>query len=146
MKKIIILLLVGLVMPILAKSDKPDKAQNDSVFVYPEIDSLRFRPLIPDSLDSTRVHSFIFPDRLKSFQYENGVVTIREPHSIELNPGGTQEVDPSVDLEMIQPFEARQKVILNNKLKQRRQHQRFKNDLEQRDDKKEKKEAEKKNE
>ena len=57
------------------------------------------------------VKKFLHPELEKDFQYKNGVI-IKDPHTVELNPGGVYEADPTVDLGMIYPYQTRQKVIL----------------------------------
>jgi hypothetical protein len=112
-------------IPLVAKSDKSDKAQADTTFKVPELDILKFTPIIPDSFDTTSLHVFIYPERSKKFQYDNGLVIVPDPESIELNPGGIQYADPSVDLGMIYPLETRQKIVLEKKEKQQQQQKRF---------------------
>ena len=93
------------VATLFAKPDKSDKTLKKMKIESNDMDSPKFTPLIPDSLDTTTMKILLHPERRKNFQRDNGVVTIPYPRSIEPNPGGIQEADPTVDLGIIYPLE-----------------------------------------
>ena len=85
------------------------------VFAPADTTIVPFIPLIPDSLLKDSLTILIHPEQLPSFQYRMGILMCPDPTKVELNPGGIMKVDPSVDVGMIYPFEARQKALLHEK-------------------------------
>jgi hypothetical protein len=108
MKSLIIaILVVVLSLPLFSDEKKQQKAPvpHDSLIVP-------FVPVFPDSLDKYSLGGWLDPELDPDFQLKMGIIIPPDPNTIELNPGGFIEVDPTVDVGIIIPEDARKKLLL----------------------------------
>ncbi|MBN1479084.1 hypothetical protein EH223_15430 [candidate division KSB1 bacterium] len=112
MKIVIFFLSVGfLSMPLSSKEEVKQKAE-PRLEVPSDSSIVPFVPIFPDSLNQDSMSVLIYPELRPHFQQDMGIILVPDPHSIELNPGGMIEVDPTVDVGMIYPYRTRQRLLL----------------------------------
>lgn len=104
---LIILSACCLAMPLAGEDQSRQKAA-----ALPDSSIVPFVPFLRDSLEHDSLRAFIYPEFRRQFRQHMGIILVPDPYSIELNRGGILTADPTVDLGMIYPYRARQRLLL----------------------------------